>query len=362
LTEPGTILVISLRFLGDVLLTTPLIRSLREAWPRASVDALVFSGMEGILEGNPDLRRVLPTERGEPAARWRRLWRQYDLAVVAETADRPHLLGWVAAKRRVGLLPPEAGKAWWKRISLAHGVVSPRDLARPIAYRRLAQAMGIGWKPEVVAPTAEMPAVAWRDILGFDPARERFAVLHLAPRFRDKRWHVAGWHALMRWLAGQGLRVVITGGPGAEERAYVREVLAGAGTAVVDVSGRLRFAQVADLLRSAALYVGPDTATTHLDAACGTPTVALFGPTDPRLWGPMPRRGLNAAYAKVDAVQIRSNVALLQEPSLACVPCQGEGCEKHRESRADCLDRMAAERVIAAARDALNRGGVSARP
>jgi heptosyltransferase-3 len=90
--------------------------------------------------------------------------------------------------------------------------------------------------------------------------------------------------------------------------------------------------------------------------------VALFGPTDPRLWGPMPRRGLNAAYAKVDAVQIRSNVALLQEPSLACVPCQGEGCEKHRESRADCLDRMAAERVIDAAREALNRGGVSARP
>jgi len=108
-------------------------------------------------------------------------------------------------------------------------------------------------------------------------------VLHLAPRFRYKRWHTPGWHALMRWLAGQGLRVVITGGPGEDERAYVREVLAEAAVPVIDVCGRLRFAQTADLLRRAALYVGPDTATTHLAAACETPTVALFGPTDPRL-------------------------------------------------------------------------------
>jgi heptosyltransferase-3 len=362
LTDPRTILVISLRFMGDVLLSTPLIRSLRGAYPLAAIDALVFAGTEEILEGNPDLRRVRTTERGEPPARWRRLWRQYDLAVVAETADRPHVYGWIAARRRVGLLPPEAGKAWWKHLTLARGVVSPRDIARPLAYQRLALALGIAWKPEMVAPTAGMPLVAWRDVLGFDLERERFAVLHLAPRFRYKRWHVPGWHALMRWLAGQGLRVVITGGPGDDERAYVREVLAGAGVPVTDVCGRLRFAQTADLLRRAALYVGPDTATTHLAAACETPTVALFGPTDPRLWGPLPRRGLEAPYAKVQALQVRGNVALLQEPSLACVPCQGEGCEKHRESRADCLDRMGADRVIAAAREALSRSGASVRP
>ncbi|MEO8718276.1 MAG: hypothetical protein ABI423_08650, partial [Burkholderiales bacterium] len=89
--------------------------------------------------------------------------------------------------------------------------------------------------------------------------------------------------------------------------------------------------------------------------------VALFGPTDPRLWGPLPRKGLEQAYEKVIALQIRGNVALVQEPSLPCVPCQEEGCEKHRESRADCLDLMSAARVIDAARAALNRGGASAR-
>jgi heptosyltransferase-3 len=362
LTDPGAILVISLRFMGDVLLTTPLIRSLHMAYPRAAIDALVFAGTEGVLEGNDDLREVIASERGAERALWQRLWRKYDLAVVAETADRPHLCGLIAARRRVGLLPPEPGKAWWKRLSLSHGVVSPRDLARPVAYRKLADAMGIAWRPEMVAPTAQMSALAWRDVLGFEIDRERFAVLHLAPRFRYKRWNTPGWHALMAWLHAEGLRVVITGGPGEEEHAYVSEVRAGATQPVVDLCGRLRFAQTADLLRRAALFVGPDTATTHLAAACGTPAVAIFGPTDPRLWGPLPRIGLEKPYEKVLALQQRGNVVLLQEPTLACVPCQEEGCENHRESTSECLDRMSPLRVIDAARAALRKSAAAARP
>lgn len=347
--------------MGDVLLTTPLIGSLRAAYPHAPIDALVFAGTEGVLEGNDDLREVIATERGAERALWRRLWRKYDLAVVAETADRPHLCGLIAARRRAGLVPSEPGKAWWKRLSLARVVVSPPDLARPVAYRRLAEAMGIAWRPEMVAPTAKTPASAWRELLGFDAERERFAVLHLAPRFRYKRWNTPGWHALMEWLHAEGLRMVITGGPGEGERAYVREVLAGAKRPVTDLCGRLRFAQTADLLRRAALFVGPDTATTHLAAACGTPAVAIFGPTDPRLWGPLPPSGFEKPYDKVLALQERGNVALLQEPTLPCVPCQEEGCEKHRESRADCLDRMSALRVIDAARTSLRKSAAAAR-
>jgi heptosyltransferase-3 len=65
---PRRILVVALRRLGDVLLITPLIRSLKRAWPEATIDALVFEGTEGILAGNPDLAEIIAMPARRPAA------------------------------------------------------------------------------------------------------------------------------------------------------------------------------------------------------------------------------------------------------------------------------------------------------
>src|SRR5579864_8408223 len=89
LPTDARILVVAMRRLGDVLLTTPLIRSVKRAYPGASVEALVFAGTEGILSGNPDLAGVLTIpERssvGESFALLRRLARRYDLALTTQT-------------------------------------------------------------------------------------------------------------------------------------------------------------------------------------------------------------------------------------------------------------------------------------
>src|SRR6266705_1986435 len=85
LPERPRILVITLRRLGDVLLTTPLIRTLKAGFPGSSIAALVFRGTEGMLAGNPDVDEVVATSHrpslAEMAALVRRLWRSYDLAV-----------------------------------------------------------------------------------------------------------------------------------------------------------------------------------------------------------------------------------------------------------------------------------------
>jgi heptosyltransferase-3 len=361
LPAPQTILVIALRYFGDVLLATPLIRSLRHAYPDAQIDALLFAGTEGMLEGNPDVRGMTTIpERpsgAEQRALVRRLWRRYDVAVIAETGDRPHLYGWIAAGRRAGLLPPETGKRWWKRPLLARSVTAIAHEPRFEAYGRLVGAMGLDYHSAVVAPTAGVSAQQLCDWLNFDPLQERYAVLHLAPRFRYKRWNADGWRDLISWLRQRGLQIVVTGGKAQEEREYVEQVLGGSANDVVNLSGRLRFAQTADLLRGAALYVGPDTATTHLAAACGTPTLALYGPTDPGIWGPLPLAGLEMPYARSSPLQLRGNVWVLQESSLPCVPCQQEGCERQRESYSACLDLMGAGRIIEAAQRLLSQTG-----
>jgi heptosyltransferase-3 len=218
--------------------------------------------------------------------------------------------------------------------------------------------MRLRFEAQAVVPTAGGTAAQRKRELGLDDA---YAVVNVSPRFRYKRWHVRGWCALFDWLHTRGMQIVVSGGGASEERDYVREILAESATPTIDVGGRLGFGATADLLRGAALYVGPDTATSHLAAACGTPSVVLFGPTDPQLWGPIPRGGLDTPYLVVAASQRRGNVLLLQEPSLSCVPCQREGCERHRESFSACLDALTAASVIEAAQLLLTRSAVSAR-
>lgn len=92
----------------------------------------------------------------------------------------------------------------------------------------------------------------------------------------------------------------------------------------------------------------PDTATTHLAAATGTPTVALFGPSNPVKWGPWPRiwTGEPSPYA-MRGSQVRGNVALVHGEEI-CVPCLEEGCFRHVQSPSECLRAMTPEKVIAA--------------
>ena len=111
------------------------------------------------------------------------------------------------------------------------------------------------------------------------------------------------------------------------------------------------------------IYIRDDvggSAMTRFDAALifealatGCPTVALYGPTDPRLWGPWPAHGLPTPWAAAGTIQQRRNVWLVQNP-LPCLPCQNEGCEKRVDSHSRCLDELTPRQVLAAVDQALN--------
>src|SRR5262249_47011222 len=87
------ILVVSLRRIGDLLLTTPLVRSVRRAWPDAAIDMLAFGSAAGIVKGNPDIDRVIAIPArpsvGQTFALLARLWKRYDLAISTQSGDRP---------------------------------------------------------------------------------------------------------------------------------------------------------------------------------------------------------------------------------------------------------------------------------
>jgi heptosyltransferase-3 len=338
------ILVITLRRLGDVLLTTPLIRSLRRALPDARIAALVFAGTEGILDGNPDLDAVVVAPARETLALVRRLWRRYDLAISTQSGDRPMFLAWAAARRRIGPVEPGGVAARLERLAFARTVGADAGLHRVADVLRLADALGIPRVPQVVCPAGTVPA----DIR---PGRP-YAVIHAGPMFRYKRWTVDGWRRLAATLARRGLDLIATGGPAPEERDYLDEVWAGTDGSIRRLDGGLSWPQLAALIGGAQVYVGPDTSVTHLAAASGCPTVALYGPTNPSIWGPWPAQGLDRPWAKAGTVQRRGNVWLVQNP-LPCMPCQLEGCARHIESYSQCLDEMPVQQVLGAVEQAL---------
>jgi heptosyltransferase-3 len=165
--------------------------------------------------------------------------------------------------------------------------------------------------------------------------------------FRYKQWTRAGWRALAAGLEQRGLAVVAISGPDEAERRYLDEVWQG-----VAAVRQAAWPETVSLLSRARVYIGPDTSVSHLAAATGCPTLAIFGPMDPRVWGPWPVGGLETPWAASGTIQHRGNVWLLQNP-LPCLPCTFEGCERHIESRSRCLDELAPQQVLAAVDEAL---------
>lgn len=356
--KPGAILVIATRRIGDVLLTTPVLRSLRQAYRTAKIDIVVFEGTEGCLTANRDIDKIIAVREGAPLREQlrtvRQLFRRYDLAVSTLSGDRPIFYAWMAGKECIG--PVEKGsKHLWKRLLLdrhvlfdnvdTHTVTMNLSILAPLDIRQI---------PEVMATWTEEEAGQARQLLPFDADQEPYAVVHVYPKFSYKMWHQEGWIKVIGWLKSRGFRIVLTGGKGAEELAYISQLCRSLPVDNVNVAGKLSLGGVAYLLSRARVYVGLDTAVTHMSAALGIPTIALYGPTNPVKWGPLPRSNTLPAKSpyRRKGPQLVENVFLVQGKD-DCVPCHEEGCERNINSSSKCLQNIDASEVIAAIKELL---------
>lgn len=354
---PNRVLVVCTQRIGDVLLATPLARSVKSAWPDAQLDFLVLPGTQGVLEGNPDVNQVLVfTQRArlrEKLAQLARIWRRYDLAFAAIPSDRARIFACAAAKTAVGFTTAEEA-SWLKRYLLKIAVPFDNLNTHTVAMGlRLAQAVGLPAIGRVQTP--RVAAERWHERLeqlnltGIT----NYVVIHPNPKFRYKMWESAKWIALISWLRQQDVEVLLTGSGDPSETAYVRDIASRVPQGCRCLAGLLSLAETAALLKSARLFIGPDTAVTHLAAATGIPTIALFGPSNPVKWGPWPKDwpAGESPWPFVGSQQ-RGNVFLIQGPG-DCVPCLFEGCDRHVDSDSKCLQAISVERVVNVAREAL---------
>jgi lipopolysaccharide heptosyltransferase I len=285
---------------GDVVFTMPAAKALRTLVPHAVLAWAVEEPFAPLVAGASYVDAVLTTRtkawRRSPfssatwreAARFRELGRRFapDLVVDAQGLFKSALVtAAIPAGRRVGFGPRTATE----RINIlatdehveAHDRTHALDrglaLAEYVTGRR-----GLPRFPDV-AHLVERPAPevdAWLASRGGAP----FAVVQPFSSVRAKEWPAEEVLALAGHLAAEGIATVVRWGPAERERA---EALAAASDGRLSVAPPTNPAATARLAARAQLFVGVDTGPTHLAAASGTPTVALFGPTDPARFGPV---------------------------------------------------------------------------
>ena len=344
--------------IGDVLLSTPVIRSMRLAWPQAEIDVLVFEHTEGVLLRNPDIHRVItvPARPGfwEHLRLILSLFRRYDLALTPLMGDRSTLYARIAGKIRIGMQDGSKKHRWKKYFLSSWAVYDHFNTHTVLSNLRLADLLGIKRSYEVVVAWDEADEKSVARALAFDMEAERFVVLHISPKFSYKMWHQDGWIELARWLKERGIRSVLTGSGDQDELAYVGKIFRSMPSGTINMAGQLSLAESAFLISRAKCYIGPDTALTHMAAAIGTPTVALFGPSNPVKWGPWPKGYEEDRNPyRMKGTQHVNNVVLLQGEG-DCVPCMEEGCDRHNASLSDCLQNLPAASAIHAVCELLN--------
>lgn len=319
------LLFIKLKHIGDLLLLTPTLAGIKEAHPEATIWVVARKGTESILAGCPHIDRVLTgpepevERRGKGQARrtWdliRELRRQhFDHVFELGDHDRGRFLAVAsgARKRTTAGRNPKLSNVW--RLLFDHLPDFEWQLTHRVEKDWLTAAAAL---PALrgVEPGPLVFAEAARERWSGTP-EEKYAVIHPATRWPEKEWVPERWVEIGRGFAARGWRVVVSCGPAEHEIATARTLTAGIGPAALSTEGQLSWTQLAGLLGGAQIFAGVDTAAMHLAAACGVPTVGLFGPSIEWQWHPWkcPHRVCALPLARPDESDPLRRVALAEQ-------------------------------------------------
>lgn len=361
------ILIVRTDRIGDVVLSTPVIRVLRAAFPRAYLGMMVRPEHRELVEGNPDLNAVILYDKKGPQGSWvgtlrfaRRLREQrFDTAVILHSTNRVILVSWLAGiRRRVGY----ARRMGWllthrlpyvKREGQRHELEYNLDLLRligvsPLVGRSGAKPMGSGGDggPALFVPARPEHSSRVEQVLRQRGVEEGAAlvVLHPGASCPSKRWPAERFAQVGDHLAARsGATVAVLTGAGEEE--HGRAVLRHMRQPAIDLLGAFGLGETASLLRRARLLVSNDSGPVHLACAVGTPVVSIFGRwgggLSPTRWGPTGR----------DSVVLHHDIG--------CRPCLAHRCTIGFK----CLEAVTVEEVTAAADYLMEeKGARSTRP
>jgi len=321
--------------IGDVLLSTPVLKALREHFPTSYIAMMVAPATRSLVEGNPYLDEVIVLDKAGRhrgmVATWRlaRALRQkrFDVAVILHPTVRVHLLCFLAGIReRIGydrkapyfltrILPHK------KQEGRKHELEYNFDLLRPLGIETVEREM---FMP--VPPDAQRFVAQRLEEAGVDGRRVLVAV-NPAASDPSRRWPVEKFAELIDRL-GQAGDVSILVVAHSANRDLTRKLLSLIRVSAVDLTGAFDLVQLAGLFKRCRLLISNDSGPVHLAVAVSTPVIAIFGRNQaglsPERWRPLGPRDV-AVHKKMD-----------------CAPCLAHACDRGFR----CLEAISVDEVF----------------
>jgi heptosyltransferase-3 len=343
------ILVIKFRNIGDVLLTTPLIKNLKLNFPDAKIDVVVNKGTEAMLKHNPDINEVYTYNRNEykklpffkrmvKEYRFLKSFKDYDIVINTTEGDRGAFIAKFSnAKIKIGY--PVKKNRMLKNVFnfqmpkpplLRHIIENNLDAVRVLEKDVYEKRVYIYWN--------ETDEKKVKKLL----PEKKFVHIHPVSRWLFKCIKDELMAEIIDFIKSKGYEVVITASPDEKEIKKVDSILSYCKSKPLNLSGKLSLNQVAYLSFESKLFVGVDTAVMHMAAAVDTPVVAFFGPSGAFNWGPWDNELTQSGYRKKNGIQTMGKHIVIQH-DWDCIPCGKDGCDGSKVS--DCLMQFDMEKV-----------------
>ena len=294
------VLVLQLKRIGDLILTTPVLAALKANGARIT---LIADGpCASLLPALPGVDEALAFSRkGDNSAVWKRIrQRAWDVCLDFTGSDRSAFMGWLSrTPRRITF--QWVCRRLLRRLAYHEFVDSPVRLAHTCDhYLDLLRPLGI--TAADAAPTLHVPHSAQekaRELLASAGISGSYALLHPGTARPEKYWLPERWSEVIAGLKALGITPILTSGPDAFELQHAGQIF---GAPLLRPPSLLTLAA---LVEGARITISCDTAVVHLAAAFRQPQIALFGPTNPFHWRPRHERAIVLSAAQPETPLVR---------------------------------------------------------
>ena len=338
------ILIVRLDKIGDLVLSTPAIKAVHDAYPNSHITVLVRPYAREIVEGNPYVNEIITYDKAGGEKGFLKNIRfilnlrkkRFDLALILHPKNRTHIFLFLAGiPERVGY-DKKLGILLTKKIphikqyGLKHEIDYTLDLLRYVGIEPKDKSLHVPIKKESEKKISDI--FTKNGISGTDLV----IAIHPGSSCPSKRWRVEHFAKVGDLLAlNYKAKIVIMAGP--KDKGFGDKTAELMKSNPLNLSGKTTIADLASILKRSNLFISNDSGPVHVACAVGTPTIAIFGRNDrglaPARWRPVGEH----------------DIALHKD--IGCEPCLSHNCKKGFA----CLEAISEEEILQAAEKILRR-------